>query len=137
MTGSKLIERIRIKTFACLLQQETAYFDQPENSSGAISLRLSSEAAAFEQMFGTRISVICETTALIFFGFIFGMLFSWQLTLIISLVFLIVIVTNCIDVYVSRILRNPSDVILQKANTVRSKNYSAIDVLVKLFVVRC
>ncbi|CAF4380262.1 unnamed protein product, partial [Rotaria sordida] len=33
ISGSKLTERIRSKAFACLLRQEVAYFDRPENSS--------------------------------------------------------------------------------------------------------
>ncbi|CAF1473293.1 unnamed protein product [Rotaria sordida] len=35
ISGSKLAQRIRSKAFACLLRQEVAYFDRPENNSGA------------------------------------------------------------------------------------------------------
>ncbi|CAF3793301.1 unnamed protein product [Rotaria sordida] len=34
ISGSKLAQRIRSKAFACLLRQEVAYFDRPENNSG-------------------------------------------------------------------------------------------------------
>ncbi|CAF3676748.1 unnamed protein product, partial [Rotaria sordida] len=50
ISGSKLTQRIRSKAFACLLRQEVAYFDQPENTSGAISIRLSTQASAIQQM---------------------------------------------------------------------------------------
>lgn len=120
MTGSKLIERIRIKTFSCLLRQEIAYFDRPENSSGAISLRLSSDAAAFEQMVGTRLGMICETVSLVVCGFLFGIFFSWQLTMIVSLMFLILLLNTYINIHFSRILSKQSSEIQQKANTVRS-----------------
>ncbi|CAF1535771.1 unnamed protein product, partial [Rotaria sordida] len=72
ISGSKLTERIRSKAFACLLRQEVAYFDRPENSSGAICTRLSSDASAVQEMTGTRLGVICEVLALSFFGIIFG-----------------------------------------------------------------
>ncbi|CAF1385444.1 unnamed protein product [Rotaria sp. Silwood1] len=52
---SKLTQRIRAKAFACLLRQEVAYFDQPENSSGAICTRLSTDASAVQEMTGTRV----------------------------------------------------------------------------------
>ncbi|CAF4011821.1 unnamed protein product [Rotaria sp. Silwood2] len=52
-TGSKLTQRIRSKAFACLFRQEIAYFDRPENSSGAICTRLSSGALAVQEMAGT------------------------------------------------------------------------------------
>ncbi|CAF4740455.1 unnamed protein product, partial [Rotaria sp. Silwood1] len=50
ISGSKLTQRIRSKAFACLLRQEVAYFDRPENSSGAICTRLSSDASAIQEM---------------------------------------------------------------------------------------
>ncbi|CAF5112448.1 unnamed protein product, partial [Rotaria sp. Silwood1] len=58
ISGSKLTQRIRSKTFSCLLRQEVAYFDRPENSSGAICTRLSSDALAIQEMTGTRLGVI-------------------------------------------------------------------------------
>ncbi|CAF3884676.1 unnamed protein product [Rotaria sp. Silwood1] len=63
VAGSKLTQRIRLKAFACLLRQEVAYFDRPENSSGAICTRLSSDASAIQEMTGTRLGIICEALA--------------------------------------------------------------------------
>ncbi|CAF4834287.1 unnamed protein product, partial [Rotaria sp. Silwood1] len=74
IAGSKLTQCIRSKAFACLLRQEVAFFDQPENSSGAICTRLSSDASAVQDMAGTRLGVICEALALSFFGILFGCL---------------------------------------------------------------
>ncbi|CAF3643607.1 unnamed protein product [Rotaria sp. Silwood1] len=60
ISGSKLTQRIRSKAFACLLRQEVAYFDRPENSSGAICTRLSSGASAIQEMTGTRLGLTVE-----------------------------------------------------------------------------
>ncbi|CAF3680698.1 unnamed protein product [Rotaria sp. Silwood1] len=60
ISGAKLTQRIRSKAFACLLRQEVAYFDRPENSSGAICTRLSSDASAIQEMSGARLGNICE-----------------------------------------------------------------------------
>ncbi|CAF3234156.1 unnamed protein product [Rotaria sp. Silwood2] len=64
LSGSKLTQRIRSKAFACLLRQEIAYFDRPENSSTSICARLSSDASAVQEMCGTRLGAICEACAL-------------------------------------------------------------------------
>ncbi|CAF0927563.1 unnamed protein product [Rotaria sordida] len=50
ISGSKLAQRIRSKAFACLLRQEVAYFDRPENNSNTICTRLSSDATAVQEM---------------------------------------------------------------------------------------
>ncbi|CAF1183257.1 unnamed protein product [Rotaria sp. Silwood1] len=64
ISGSKLTQRIRSKAFASLLRQEVAYFDRPENNSGAICTRLSSDASAIQEMTGARLGVVCEVLAL-------------------------------------------------------------------------
>ncbi|CAF4637472.1 unnamed protein product [Rotaria sp. Silwood2] len=58
------MKRLCSKAFACLLRQEVAYFDRPENSSGAICAHLSSDAVAIQEMTDTRLGVICEVVAL-------------------------------------------------------------------------
>ncbi|CAF1318246.1 unnamed protein product [Rotaria sordida] len=83
IAGSKLTQRIRSKAFACLLRQEVAYFDRPENSSGAICARLSSDASAVQEMASTRLGDMCEAFAWSFIGILFGSFISWQLTLIV------------------------------------------------------
>ncbi|CAF3409721.1 unnamed protein product [Rotaria socialis] len=50
IAGSKLTERVRSQAFACLLRQEVADCDRPENSSGAISFRLASDASAIREI---------------------------------------------------------------------------------------
>ncbi|CAF4516577.1 unnamed protein product, partial [Rotaria socialis] len=50
LAGSKLTERVRSQAFACLLRQEVADCDRPENSSGAISFRLASDASAIREI---------------------------------------------------------------------------------------
>ena len=93
-----MTQRIRSKAFAYLLRQEVAYFDRPENSSGAICARLSSEASAVQEMAGTRLGVICEALALSCFGLLFGIFFSWQLTLVIVFPFIFLGIVVYLDI---------------------------------------
>ncbi|CAF4532547.1 unnamed protein product [Rotaria sp. Silwood2] len=117
IAGSKLTKRIRSKAFACLLRQEVAYFDRPENSSGAICVRLSSDALAIREMIGTRLSIICQILAMSVFGFLFGYILSWQLTLIVFGNLFIVSVATYGDVSLRIWLDQQSGQIVERART--------------------
>ena len=84
MSGSKLTQRIRAKAFSSLLRQEVAYFDRPENNSGAVCGRLSSDALAIQHMTGTRLSIICEIIAMFFLGLVLGFYFKWPWQMILA-----------------------------------------------------
>ncbi|CAF3579610.1 unnamed protein product [Rotaria sp. Silwood1] len=117
ISGSKLTQRIRSKAFACLLSQEIAYFDQPENSSGAICTRLSSDALSIQEMSGTRLGAICQAIGLSLFGMLFGFLISWQLTIIVlAPLFLLSIVTYK-NVRSHKRLKQEFDRIIERAST--------------------
>ncbi|CAF3255349.1 unnamed protein product, partial [Rotaria sp. Silwood2] len=116
---SKLTQRIRSKAFACLLRQEVAYFDQSENSSGAICTRLSSDASAIQEMAGTRLGAFCEALSITFFGLLLGCLISWQLTLIVvGPLFILTIVTYG-DVRVRLWANQQSNEIVERASPVK------------------
>jgi ABC-type bacteriocin/lantibiotic exporter with double-glycine peptidase domain len=123
ISGSKLTQRIRSKAFDCLLRQEVAYFDRPENSPGAICSRLYTDASSVQQMTGTRLGLICETLALIFFGLLFGILLSWQLTLIALSPLLLLIPAMYLSVRLEMWLNNLCDSIREQANMVKSNDY--------------
>ncbi|CAF1438405.1 unnamed protein product, partial [Adineta steineri] len=117
IAGAKLVSRLRSKAFACLLRQEVAYFDRPENSSGAICTQLSSNAAAIEDMAGARLGFICETLSLCFFGFAFGIFYNLDLTIIIAIPFFIILIATIIQIRSSSWLKTQSDLIYSEAST--------------------
>lgn len=45
IAGERLTMRLRKMAFAAMLQQEIGWFDLPENSTGALCARLSTDAA--------------------------------------------------------------------------------------------
>ncbi|CAF3082628.1 unnamed protein product [Rotaria sp. Silwood2] len=129
IAGSKLTKRIRSKAFACLLRQEVAYFDRPENSSGAICVRLSSDALAIREMIGTRLSIICQILAMSVFGFLFGYILSWQLTLIVFGNLFIVSVATYGDVSLRIWLDQQSGQIVERARTSECEKSTIIQLL--------
>ncbi|CAF0939640.1 unnamed protein product [Adineta ricciae] len=116
IAGSKLTQRIRSKAFACLLRQEVAYFDQPQNSSGAICIRLASNAAALQDMAGTRLGFICEAIALSCFGLLFGLLYNFELTIIVAAPFFFLMSVGFLDVRLRKWWKKRADVFLAQAN---------------------
>jgi len=119
IAGSKLIQRIRSKAFACLLRQEVGYFDRPENSCGAIYVRLSSDALAVQEMAGARLGIICESFSMSCFGLLFGIFFSWQLTMIVFFALVFQGIIAVLETKLSKRLKEETDLILQRASTVR------------------
>ncbi|CAF1372533.1 unnamed protein product [Adineta ricciae] len=121
ISGSKLTQRIRLKAFKCLLRQEITYFDQPENSSGAISTRLSTDASAIQQMTGSRLGVICESLAMACFGFTFGIFFNMQLTLIVLIPLIIYIAFTYMNIRFNMWLNQQDGVILEQASSLTTE----------------
>ncbi|CAF1055230.1 unnamed protein product [Rotaria sordida] len=121
IAGSKLTHRIRSKAFACLLRQEVAYFDRPENSSGAICTRLSSDASAIQEMTGLRLGTICEGIALSIFSIVFGCFISWQLTMIVCSPLFIIFIICYGNVHLNLWLHQQSNRILEPASTLATE----------------
>ncbi|CAF4069513.1 unnamed protein product, partial [Adineta steineri] len=117
IAGAKLVTRLRSKAFACFLRQEVAYFDRPENSSGAICTQLSSNAAAIEDMAGTRLGIICQALSMSTFGFLLGFFYNWQLTMIIAIPFVIVLIATIIQIRLTSWLKTQCDLIYSQAST--------------------
>lgn len=51
IAGEKLTKRVRALMFETILRQEPGWFDREENSVGAVSTKLSSDAANIQGVF--------------------------------------------------------------------------------------
>ncbi|OVA13521.1 ABC transporter [Macleaya cordata] len=83
MAGCRLIRRIRAMCFEKVVHMEVGWFDEPENSSGAIGARLSADAAAVRSLVGDALALLVQNLATILSGLIIAFTASWQLALII------------------------------------------------------
>ncbi|KAK9983466.1 hypothetical protein SO802_032991 [Lithocarpus litseifolius] len=83
VAGCKLIERIRIMCFEKVVHKEIGWFDEPENSSGAIGARLSADAATVRALVGDALGQIVESLASVVAGLVIAFVASWQLALIV------------------------------------------------------
>ncbi|CAM6099091.1 unnamed protein product [Calypogeia fissa] len=81
--GSKLIRRVRRMTFEKILCQEISWFDEEQNSSGAISARLSTDAATVRAIVGDALALLIQNLSNIIAGLVIAFVSSWQLAFVI------------------------------------------------------
>lgn len=61
VSGERLTARLRTMVFTNMIRQEISWFDLDENSPGALSSKLSSEASHVQGATGTRLSTIVQS----------------------------------------------------------------------------
>lgn len=80
--GEKLTKRIRLQMLEKILTFETAWFDEEQNSSGALCSRLSNEASMVKSLVADRVSLIVQTTSSVTIAMIIGLIVAWKLALV-------------------------------------------------------
>ncbi|KAL0919048.1 hypothetical protein M5K25_011116 [Dendrobium thyrsiflorum] len=83
LAGSRLIRRIRLMTFEKIVNMEMAWFDDPENSVGAVGGKLSSDAATIRSLVGDALALFVENITAIVAGLVIAVTANWQLSLIV------------------------------------------------------
>ncbi|KAM7509591.1 hypothetical protein LguiA_020044 [Lonicera macranthoides] len=80
--GERLTKRIRLRMLEKILTFETAWFDEEQNSSGALCSRLSNEASMVKSLVADRISLLVQTTSAVTIAMIMGLTVAWKLALV-------------------------------------------------------
>ncbi|GFQ04422.1 ABC transporter b family member 11 [Phtheirospermum japonicum] len=83
VAGIKLIRRIRLMCFEKIVSMEIGWFDKPENSSGVIGARLSSDVALIRTLVGDALAQLVQEVASVVVGLGIAFAASWQLALIV------------------------------------------------------
>ena len=83
VAGCKLIQRIRLICFEKVVNMDVGWFDEPENSSGAVGARLSADAASVRALVGDALGLVVQNFASALAGLIIAFAASWQLALIV------------------------------------------------------
>jgi ATP-binding cassette subfamily B (MDR/TAP) protein 1 len=82
LASERLVYNIRMKLFNKLLRLPVSYYDQKENTAGAISIRLASDAFQLNNMVSGVLGVMCLNLATISLSLTFGLYYSWKVTCI-------------------------------------------------------
>ncbi|KAL5715950.1 ABC-type xenobiotic transporter [Ranunculus cassubicifolius] len=80
--GEYLTKRIRERMLAKILTFEIEWFDQYENSSGAICSRLARDASAVRTLVGDRMSLIIQALSAVTLAATLGLIIAWRLAIV-------------------------------------------------------
>ncbi|CAI0628621.1 unnamed protein product [Linum tenue] len=80
--GERLTKRIRLRMLEKILTFEAAWFDEEQNSSGALCSRLSNEASIVKSLVADRVSLLVQTTSAVTIAMIMGLVVAWKLALV-------------------------------------------------------
>ena len=82
LVGQNAVHRVRLLGLAAALRQEVAYFDDLKNSSGALTSRLSSDAALLRLIISEGLFASIQNFSTFSCGIIIAFVGGWQLTLV-------------------------------------------------------
>ncbi|PIA37910.1 hypothetical protein AQUCO_02900041v1 [Aquilegia coerulea] len=83
VSGSQLIRRIRLMSFEKVVHMEIGWFDRPENSSSAIGVKLSMDAATIRALVGDAVAIIVQNLASVSLGVAIALEANWRLALVV------------------------------------------------------
>ncbi|XP_078519645.1 ATP-binding cassette sub-family B member 5-like isoform X3 [Lissotriton helveticus] len=82
-SGEVLTMRLRRMAFKAMLHQEIAWFDDKNNSTGALTTRLATDASQIQTATGSRLGLISQNIASMGLSVILGFVYGWEMTLLI------------------------------------------------------
>ncbi|KAH0452868.1 hypothetical protein IEQ34_017192 [Dendrobium chrysotoxum] len=80
--GECLTRRVRERMFSKILTFEVGWFDEEDNSTGAICARLSKDASVVRSLVGDRMSLIIQALSAVTVAFTLGLIIAWRLALL-------------------------------------------------------
>nr|XP_043631308.1 ABC transporter B family member 15-like [Erigeron canadensis] len=80
--GEQLTKRVRERMLSKILTFEIGWFDQDENSSGAICSRLAKDANVVRSLVGDRSALLIQTFSAVIIACTMGLVIAWRLALV-------------------------------------------------------
>ncbi|KAK3821685.1 MAG: P-loop containing nucleoside triphosphate hydrolase protein [Benniella sp.] len=83
VVGERMTRQMRYLSYKSILSQEMAFFDRPENSTGALASRLATDSQQIFDMVSQVILTTVSSLATISIGLGFAFAATWEMTLVI------------------------------------------------------
>ncbi|KAE9612767.1 hypothetical protein Lal_00005852 [Lupinus albus] len=80
--GEYLTKRVRERMFSKILTFEVGWFDQDENSTGAICSRLARDANVVRSLVGDRMALLIQTISAVVIACTMGLVIAWRLAIV-------------------------------------------------------
>ncbi|XP_072085762.1 ABC transporter B family member 15 isoform X1 [Arachis hypogaea] len=80
--GEYLTKRVRERMLSKILTFEVGWFDQDENSTGAVCSRLAKEANVVRSLVGDRMALVVQTISAVLIACTMGLIIAWRLALV-------------------------------------------------------
>ncbi|XP_037902429.1 multidrug resistance protein homolog 49-like isoform X2 [Hermetia illucens] len=132
IAGCRLTTRLRKFTFKNILSQEMGYFDDQNNSVGALCARLSGDCADIHGATGTRLGAILQSISTVVIGVLVAFVFSWKLALVGLITMSLILETVVFEAYYTATGDAQEKQALEKASQIAVEAISNIRTIASL-----
>lgn len=126
ISGETLTKRMRVLLFKHILRQNMEFFDDHNNSVGALVTRLSTDASAIQGGTGVRLGMLFQAISSIGVGIIIGFIYSWKLTLLILCCLPLLVLGAMLEMKMAKGFSGKNDADLEEAGKVATEAISNI-----------
>ncbi|XP_054547892.1 ATP-binding cassette sub-family B member 5 [Talpa occidentalis] len=130
--GEILTMRLRHLAFKAMLYQDISWFDDKENSTGALTTILATDIAQIQGATGSRIGVLTQNATNMGLSVIISFIYGWEMTLLILSIAPVLALTGMIETAAMTGFANRDKQELQHAGKIATETVENIRTIVSL-----